>query len=81
MSITPFRERSLNIGEGAGGKLGGPGKIALYKGGLELFLIFQGGSEIFHDILQVKLKVSSLHLGLDMFYLVLSILFPHVIYV
>ena len=38
-----FREHSLHIGEGAGGKLGGPGKIALYKGVLELFLIFQGG--------------------------------------
>ena len=36
---------------------------------------------MFHDILQVILKVSSLHLGLDMFYLVLSILFPYVIYV
>ena len=36
---------------------------------------------MFRDILQVILKVSSLHPGLDMFYLVSSILFPYAIYV
>ena len=56
---------------GAGGKLGDLEKIPLCRGDLIMFDI---PGEIFHDILQVMLKVSSLHQGLDMFYLVLSIL-------